>query len=167
MTPSLRQRLLIAVGIFAGLLASFNLLAQNTSSPAGITQYVIHSEEEYTLAVESINELAVKLYYAHQKYPKLSYAQVYNSDGSLMGFTVTGVPQSVEADKISGFLVQLEVLGSAVNTMDPAYLPESKNEKLTSRVSKKQATQSTVQEEPEIVIHASRTNPYDLIASNK
>jgi hypothetical protein len=84
-----------------------------------------------------------------------------------MGFTVTGVPQSVEADKISGFLVQLEVLGSAVNTMDPAYLPESKNEKLTSRVSKKQATQSTVQEEPEIVIHASRTNPYDLIASNK
>jgi hypothetical protein len=167
MTPSLRQRLLIAVGIFAGLLASFNLFAQNTSSPNGTHQYVIHSQEEYTLAVESINELAVKLFYAHQKYPKLIYAQVYNTDGSLMGFTVTGVPQSVEADKISGFLVQLEVLGSAVNTMDPAYLPESKNEKLTSRVSKKQATQSTVREEKEVVIHASRTNPYDLIASNK
>ena len=167
MTPSLRQRLLIAVGIFAGLLASFNLFAQNTSSSGGATRYAIHSQEEYTLAVESINELAVKLYYAHQKYPKLTYTQVYNGDGSLMGFTVTGVPQSVEADKISGFLVQLEVLGSAVNTMDPAYLPESKNEKLTSRVSKKQATQSTVQEEREVVIHASRTNPYDLIASNK
>jgi len=168
MTPSLRQRLLIAVGIFAGLLASFNLFAQNTSSqPAAAQQYVIHSQEEYTLAVESINELAVNLYYAHQKYPKLTYAQVYNSDGSLMGFTVTGVPQSAEADKISGFLVQLEILGSAVNTMDAAYLPESKNEKLTSRVSKKQATQSTVHEESDVVIHASRTNPYDLIASNK
>ena len=168
MTPSLRQRLLIAVGIFAGLLASFNLFAQNTSSqPVAAQQYVIHSQEEYTLAVESINELAVKLYYAHQKYPKLTYAQVYNSDGSLMGFTVAGVPQSAEADKISGFLVQLEILGSAVNTMDPAYLPESKNEKLTSRVSKKQATQSTVHEENDVVIHASRTNPYDLIASNK
>lgn len=169
MTPSLRQRLLIAVGIFAGLLASFNLFAQNTSSPtgAGASQYVIHSQEEYTLAVESINELAVKLYYAHQKYPKLAYDQVYNSDGSLMGFAVTGVAQSAEADKISGFLVQLEVLGKAVNTMDPAYLPESKNEKLTSRVSKKQATQSTAQGEDEVVIHASRTNPYDLIASSK
>ena len=97
----------------------------------------------------------------------MTYAQVYNGDGSLMGFTVAGVPQSAEADKISGFLVQLEILGSAVNTMDPAYLPESKNEKLTSRVSKKQATQSTVREENDVVIHASRTNPYDLIASNK
>jgi hypothetical protein len=168
MTPSLRQRLLIAVGIFAGLLASFNLFAQNTSSqPVAAQQYVIHSQEEYTLAVESINELAVKLYYAHQKYPKLTYTQVYDSDGSLMGFTVNGVPQSAEADKISSFLVQLEVLGTAVNTMDAVYLPESKNEKLTSRVSKKQATQSTVREESEIVVHASRTNPYDLIASSK
>ena len=168
MTPSLRQRLLIAVGIFAGLLASFNLFAQNTSSQSVAPhQYVIHSQEEYALAVESINELAVKLYYAHQKYPKLTYSQVYNNDGSLMGFTVTGVPQSVEADKISGFLVQLEILGTAVNTMDAAYLPESKNEKLSSRVSKKQATRSTVHEESDVVIHASRTNPYDLIASNK
>lgn len=168
MTPSLRQRLLITVGIFAGLLASFNLFAQNTSSqPVVAHQYVINSQDEYTLAVESIQELAVKLYYAHQKYPKLMYSHIYNNDGSLMGFTVTGVPQSVEADKISGFLVELELLGKAVNTMDAAYLPEVKNEKLTSRVSKKQATESNVQEEVEGVIHASRTNPYDLIASNK
>jgi hypothetical protein len=167
MTPSLRQRLLIAVGIFAGLLASFNLFAQNTSSQPVAGHYVINSQEEYALAVESIEELAVKLYYAHQKYPKLTYSQVYNNDGSLMGFTVTGVPQSVEADKISGFLVELELLGTAVNTMDAAYLPVSKNEKLDSRVSKKQATGSNVQKESEIVVHASLTNPYDLIASNK
>ena len=168
MTTSLRQRLLIAVGIFASLLASFNLFAQNTSAqPVAGSQYVINSQEEYAITVESINELAVKLYYAHQKYPKLTYTHVYNNDGSLMGFTVTGVPQSVEADKISTFLVQLEVLGNAINTMDAAYLPESKNEKLSSRVSKKQATESVVREENEVVIHASRTNAYDLIASSK
>jgi hypothetical protein len=83
-----------------------------------------------------------------------------------MGFTVTGVSQSVEADKISGFLVELELLGKAVNTMDAAYLPESKNEKLSSRVSKKQA-ESNVQPESEIVVQAPITNPYDLMASSK
>ncbi|HEX6222922.1 MAG TPA: hypothetical protein VFZ52_00840 [Chryseolinea sp.] len=165
MTPSLRQRLLITVGIFAGLLASFNLFAQNTTSQPS-SSYVISSQEEYALAVESIEELAVKLYYAHQKYPKLSYSQVYNNDGSLMGFTVSGVPQSTEADQISAFLVELEVLGKAVNTMDVALLPDSKNEKLESRVSKKQA-ESSLKTEDEIVVHAPRTNPYDLIASNK
>lgn len=167
MTPSLRQRLLITVGIFASLLASFNLFAQNTSSQSvSGSQYVISSQEDYALAVESIEELAVKLYYAHQKYPKLNYSQVYNNDGSLMGFMVTGVPQSGEADEISGFLVELELLGNAVNTMDAAYLPESTDEKLTSRVSKKQA-ESNVQPEVETVVHASITNPNDLIASNK
>jgi hypothetical protein len=167
MTPSLRQRLLITVGIFASLLASFNMFAQSSASqPVSGPQYVINSQEDYALAVESIEELAVKLYYAHQTYPKLDYSQVYNNDGSLMGFTVTGVSQSGEADKISGFLVELELLGNAVNTMDAAYLPASKNEKLSSRVSKKQA-ESDVQAESEIVVHAPIANPYDLMASSK
>ena len=168
MTPSLRQRLLIVVGIFAGLLASFNLFAQNPSNQPVSQRYTINSQEQYLSTVESIQELAVKLYFAHQEYPQLMYSQVYNVDGSVMGFTVNGVPKSSEADNIAGLLLQLELLGNAVNKMDNAYLPESKNEKLTSRVSKKQATKSLADKDAsEIVLHASSANPNDLMASNR
>ena len=168
MTPSLRQRLLITVGIFAGLLASFNLFAQNPSTHTVSQRYAIHSQEEYLLAVESIQELAVKLYYAHQEYPQLMYSQVYNGDGSIMGFTVTGVSKSAEADKIAGLLLQLELLGNAVNKMDDAFLPESKNDKLSSRVSKKQATKSLATKSAEdVVLHSSSANPNELMASSR
>jgi hypothetical protein len=159
MKTSLRQRVLIAVGISAGLLASLNLFAQNSQS-----QYTIASQTEYVEAVESIQDLAVKLYNAHVKYPTLAYSHIYNQDGSLMGFTVTGVPQSSEADKISADLMQLELLGNAVNNMDVAYLPESKNEKLNSRVSKKQAMQNAAEQEHALM---ASVHPNDLIASSK
>jgi hypothetical protein len=96
------------------------------------------------------------------------YSQVYNVDGSIMGFTVTGVPKSVEADKIAGYLLQLELLGNAVNRMDDAFVPESKNEKLSSRVSKKQATKGSAgKDAQEVVLHASSANPNDVLASNR
>ena len=164
MKPSIRQKLLIAVGISAGLLASFNLFAQNT--PAKTHQVTITSQTEYTQVVESIQELASKLYEAHVKYPSLAYVHIYNSDGSLMGFNVTGVPQSAEADKISICLMQLELMGNAVNKMDQAYLP-SANTKLTSRVSKKKAMQATPQETAETTALVSGTNPNELLAANK
>jgi hypothetical protein len=164
MKPSIRQKLLIAVGISAGLLASFNLFAQST--PSRTQQVTITSKTEYTQVVESIQELAARLYEAHVKYPSLAYAHIYNSDGSLMGFNVTGVPQSAEADKISVCLMQLELLGNAVNKMDQAYLPSS-NTKLTSRVSKKKAMQNTAQETAEVTAMVSRANPDELLAANK
>jgi hypothetical protein len=162
--PSIRQKLLIAVGISASLLASFNLFAQST--PSKTQQYTITSQTEYTQVVEEVEELASKLYEAHVKYPSLAYAHIYNSDGSLMGFNVTGVPQSAEADKISVDLMQLELLGNAVNNMDEAYLPSS-NTKLTSRVSKKKAMQSTPQEIVETTALVSGTNPNELLATTK
>jgi hypothetical protein len=161
---SIRQKLLIAVGISASLLASFNLFAQNT--PSTTQQYTITSQTEYAQVVESVEELASKLYEAHVKYPALSYTHIYNGDGSLMGFSVTGVPQSAEADKISVCLMQLELLGNAVNEMDQAYIPSS-DTKLTSRVSKKKALQSTLQETAETTALVSGTNPNELLAANK
>ncbi len=164
MKPSIRQKLLIAVGISAGLLASFNLFAQ---TPATAHLYKINSQAEYTTAVESIQDLATKLYEAHAKYPTLGYSHIYNNDGSLMGFNVTGVPQSAEADKISLCLMQLELLGNAVSQMDQAYLPESDNSKLSSRVSKKRAMQNNVQETTESSAMVSAPNPNDLLAAAK
>src|SRR5688572_32983196 len=111
MKTSLRQSLLIAVGICAGILASFNLFAQTPTTPT------IKSQNEYQHAVASIQSLAGKMYDAHVKFPQLSYAHVYDNNGSLMGFTVTGVSHSAEANEISACLMQLEILGNAIGAM--------------------------------------------------
>ena len=72
-----------------------------------------------------------------------------------MGFTVAGVPQSAKADEISGYLMELEVLGNAVQTMDDSFLPASKNMRLSSRVSKKKAIESMSIAENADIMHAS------------
>jgi hypothetical protein len=158
MKTSLRQRFLIAVGISAGLLASMNLFAQETTktSYASEPKYTINSYADYIQTVTSVDELATRLYEAHQNYPALTYAHVYDNKGELMGFIVSGVPQSWVADAISADLMQLEALGNAIQKMDYAYLPESKNDRLTSRVSRKKAVHSmTEAESRENTIHAS------------
>jgi hypothetical protein len=166
MKTTLRHRLIIALGISVGLLLSFNLFGQN--SPNSNELYRINSQVEYLQTVESIDELAAKLYDAHLKYPKLAYTHVYSSNGSLMGFSVTGVPQSGEADKISVCLMQLELLGSAISQMDQAYLPATKNEKLNSRISKKEAMKDAAEEiNSERIVLAAGPNPDELLAANK
>ena len=168
MKTSLRQRFLIALGISVGVLLSLNLFAQNTPAANTNNLYNINSQVEYLQTVESIEELATKIYDAHVKYPQLAYTHVYSGNGSLMGFSVTGVPQSSEADKISFCLMQLELLGSAVNNMDQAYLPASKNDKLNSRVSKKAATKSTLEENnSERTAFVEGPNPDELMAAIK
>lgn len=157
MKTSFRQRVLIAVGISVGLLATLNLFGQSTTNP-----YTIKSQSDYLVAVNSIQTLAGTLYDAHVKYPALAYTHVYNQDGSLMGFNVSGVAKSSEADKISSNLMELELLGNAINNMDLAYLP-SDDEKLTSRVSRKQAMQNTAEQD---ALMAS-IHPNDIIASSK
>jgi hypothetical protein len=159
MKTSFRQRVLIAVGISVGLLATLNLFGQNTTA----STYTIKSQSDYQVAVNSIHTIAGTLYDAHVKYPSLAYTHVYNQDGSLMGFTVTGVSQSSEADKISSNLMELEMLGNAINSMDLAYLPLDSDEKLSSRVSKKKAMQNTAEQD---ALMAS-IHPNDIIASSK
>jgi len=163
---TLRQRLLIAVGISAGLLASMNLFAQEVK-PANPRAYTIDSQAEYLTVVKSINDLAGKLYQAHQTFPSLTYAHVYDGRGALMGFTVTGVPKSAIADEISGYLMDLETLGNAVYTMDETFLPESKNTRLTSRVSKKKAIESMSKAEDTDTMHASSASPAVATSSYK
>lgn len=158
MKTSFRQRVLIAVGISVGLLASLNLFGQNTANT-----FTINSQSDYKVAVNSIHTIAGELYDAHVKYPSLAYTHVYNQDGSLMGFTVTGVSRSSEADKISSNLMELEMLGNAINNMDLAYLPLDSDEKLTSRISKKKAMQNIAEQD---ALMAS-IHPNDIIASSK
>lgn len=164
---TLRQSLLIAVGIFAGILASFNLFAQAPTTFVSNQQYTINSQAEYQSVIQSIQSLSGKIYDAHVKYPNLSYSHVYDNHGSLMGFTITGVSHSSAANEISACLMQLEVLGNAVSMMDQAYLPKD-DSKLSSRVSKKKAMQSQPQEPiAQDLVLLGTTNPNDLLAANK
>lgn len=167
MKASIRQKFLIAVGISAGLLASMNLWAQDAKTSNLLEQqYTIQSQADYLTTVKLIDELASRLNDAHQKYPQLAYSHVYDSKGQLMGFTVTGVPRSAIADEISIRLMELEALGNAVNKMDYAYLPDTKNEKLTSRVSRKKAKESLNEEKTvDPTLHASGSNSIDLSAT--
>lgn len=80
-----------------------------------------------------------------------------------MGFSVTGVSTSSEADQISASLMELELLGNAIKNMDLAYLPTDNNEKLNSRVSKKKAMQNTAEQD---ALMAS-IHPSDVIASSR
>jgi len=165
MKTSLRQTLLIAVGIFASLLASFNMFAQNAKTRASVDAiYSINSQSDYLKTVNSIGDIAGKIYDAHQKFPQLMYSHVYGGNGELIGFTVTGVPYSSIADEISSNLMQLEALGNAVHKMDYAYVPES-DEKLTSRVSKKKALQISIPNQNQNTTHASSSNADDFTAS--
>jgi hypothetical protein len=165
MKSTLRQKLLIAVGIFAGLLASMNLFAQAPAQQHQ-SQFVITSQADYVGAIESIEVLAVTLQNAHASYPQLAYTHIYNMDGSLMGFNVTGVPEAAQADKISVCLMQLEKLGAAVSNMDIAFLPDSKDSKLSSRVSKKEALKTTAPDE-ETTAFVPNTTSTELMASRK
>ncbi len=163
MKSTLRQKFLIAVGIFAGLLASMNLFAQApVQQPAA--QFIISSEADYISAVESIESIATTLQNAYAAYPNLAYTNIYDADGSLMGVNVTGVPSSAQADKIAANLMQLEILGAAVNNMDVAYLPAN-DSKLSSKVSKKEASETAVPAEQATAFKS--TNSTELLASRK
>lgn len=165
MKSTLRQKLLIAVGIFAGLLASMNLFAQAPVQQPSAAQFVISSEADYNSAVESIETIASTLQNAYATYPNLAYTNIYNADGSLMGVHVTGVPSSAHADKIAANLMQLEILGAALNNMDVAYLPASKDSKLSSKVSKKHASKTEAPVEQTTAFK--NTNSTELLASRK
>ena len=142
-----------------------NLFAQAPVQQSAASQFVISSESDYASAVESIEAIATALQSAYVTYPQLAYTNIYNADGSLMGVHVTGVPNDVQADKIAANLMQLEILGAAVNNMDVAYLPAAKDSKLSSKVSKKVASKTEALEEQTTAFN--NTNSTELLASRK
>ncbi len=107
------------------------LLSNNVDYPT------INLSADYLLIEESISRLALKIKSAHQKYPGLQYAPAY-SHGEIIGFMVSGVPESSFADKLASDLMQLDLLGQIVQNMDINYLPAIAEEKIR-RVKRKQA----------------------------
>lgn len=134
---------LIAFAFTATIISGFNAHAQYPAVSAllsnnTIENYSIGSTADYLYVEESINTLAAKIRDSFQKYPNLKYSPVYDN-GEIIAFMINGVSKSSAADELSSYLMQLEVLGNAVRTMDEAYMPYAANKKL-SRVSRKEAS---------------------------
>lgn len=136
----------VSRSFFAALIIGLTLVA-GTESKAQLStasalvsnhdiNHFINSVEEYAQVENSITELSTRLHDAYTAYPNLKYTASYNND-ELIGFVVTGVKDSKEANNISLILMQLEVLGEIVNAADSQFLPNDNS--ASSRVSRKVA----------------------------
>jgi hypothetical protein len=74
---------------------------------------------------------------AHEVYPNFKYVAAYDQ-GEITGYVITGVSDTEVANKLSSCLMQLQVLGDYVRTMNTAYLPVTEDK--AARVSKREAT---------------------------
>ena len=140
---NLHKNLLASLVAAVAVIGSFNAMAQYPAASVllinnDLTKYSINSTEEYVRIEDQISALGESIGQAYKKHPNLSYTPVYNDD-KIVAFMINGVKDSEDADQISSNLMQLEILGAAVKSMDESYLPTIKDSKL-SRVSKKVAS---------------------------
>ncbi|HMG88694.1 MAG TPA: hypothetical protein VK589_01505 [Chryseolinea sp.] len=140
---NLHKNLLSALVVAAGVIGSFNAMAQYPAASVllvnhDLTKYSINSTEEYIRIEDQIAALGENIGAAYKKHPNLSYLPVYNDD-QIVAFMINGVNDSEAANQISNNLMQLEILSHAVHSMDESFLPTVMDSKL-SRVSKKAAS---------------------------
>lgn len=109
------------------------LLANNT-----INSHTINSTEEYVQMEHSVGILSARLSQAYEQYPNMQYTPVFDNE-STVGFIITGVSNTKEANEISYALMQLEAIGEMISNVDEKYLP-SGSDSNSARVSKKDAS---------------------------
>lgn len=139
---NLHKNLLSALVVAAGVVGSFNAMAQFPAASMllvnhDLTKYAINSTEDYVRIEDQIAILGESIGEAYKKHPNLSYIPVYNGE-QIVAFMINGVKDSKSADEISNNLMQLEILAHAVRSMDESFLPTVMDTKL-SRVSRKAA----------------------------
>ncbi|RAV97789.1 hypothetical protein [Pseudochryseolinea flava] len=89
-------------------------------------QTEIKSQTDYKNVQASINAVSKKLYDYAQLYPAYSFTPQYNEAGKLIAMSVNGVSNEIDANRIANHLMELEMLGEAVRTMNIAHLPTVK-----------------------------------------
>lgn len=139
------MKTIVCRSLFATLIIGFTLITgyESKAQLATATSLVsnhdidhfIGSTEEYVQVANTISALSSELRDAFILNPNLKYTATYNEE-ELIGFIVTGVKDSKEADAISLVLMQLEVLGGIANAADEKYFPI---EATSSRVSRREA----------------------------
>jgi hypothetical protein len=143
MKPTVSKSLFITFVALASILSAIQVNAQ--LFPAGsvllsnhsLSDYTISSTQDYVQLESSISTISAKLHDAFQNHPNLQYTPSLN-DNEIIGFIVTGVNNSAEANEISYLLMQLEVLGDLARSADEKFLPVV-NEIQSAHVSRKEA----------------------------
>ncbi|MEO8473602.1 MAG: hypothetical protein ABI477_15490 [Chryseolinea sp.] len=136
---------LAARTVFVGLILSLSLpgsevKAQLATASALLSNHDIHtfinSSEEFAEVEKTIDELSAQLHDSYTNYPNLQFTASYDND-QLIGFVITGVKDSKDANTISLILMELQSLGEIASSADLKFLPS--NDMKTARVSKKES----------------------------
>jgi hypothetical protein len=132
--------------IFGALIMSLSLAcaleakAQLPTESALISDHHINhsisSTEEFAQVESSINALSHQLCGSFSNYPNLRVIPAFEND-ELIGFIITGVSDSKEADRISLILLELEQLSKMAKNSDMKFLPVG--DMNSSRVSKRES----------------------------
>jgi hypothetical protein len=134
-----KRNVLVAVALTILMVISHTMFSQvlpaASSSIAGhgVESYSIDSSEDYLNLESAIREVAGKVSEAYQKYPGLTYEPAYNGE-EIIGFVIGGVKNAEEGNEIAYYLMQLEIMGNVVATVDEKFLPVAS---ASSRVSRK------------------------------
>lgn len=121
------------------LVCAFNAKAQLKTASTLFSNHDINhpisSAEEFAKVESSIKTLSAQLCKSFANYPNLKFIPAFDND-ELIGFMITGVSDSKEADRISLILLELELLGGMAKNTDLKYLPVAYS---SSRVSRKES----------------------------
>ena len=105
---------------------AFESKAQLRTESAPISHHeinhIVSSSEEFAEVESSINALSVQLCKSFSNHPNLRFVPAIEND-ELIGFIITGVNDSKEADRISMILLELELLSEMAKNTDVKYLP--------------------------------------------
>jgi hypothetical protein len=131
--------LIVVVALISGHKVSAQVFptASMLLSNHNVSDYTITSAADYAQLENSINILSGKLHDAFIAHPNLQYTPSTDND-EIVGYIITGVNNSAEANEISYLLMELEVLGDVARSTDEKYLPVIADAS-SARVSKREA----------------------------
>lgn len=105
---------------------AFDVKAQQLTASTVLSNHDINhsisSAAEFAEVESSIKALSVQLRESFSNYPNLRSIPAFDND-ELIGFIITGVSDSKEADRISLILLDLELLSEMAMNTDLKYLP--------------------------------------------
>jgi hypothetical protein len=123
--------LVFSVFIMQGLISS----AQSSSVAT------INSKDDYVHIKASINIVSQKLYHYAQQYPGYTFTPEYSESGKILKVTVAGVSDKETASQISTYLLELEILGEMIRTMNGAHLPAGNESSKKTMLTENEAKQ--------------------------
>lgn len=134
MKATVYKSLITAIVLGASVLSTNGQVLSAASAATG-HEVTVNSTAAYLELENSIAALGARLQDAYLEHPNLQFQPAFGADGEIIGYLVTGAGSAKQADAIAQILVELDILGSIANSVDPQFLPVAK----TDRVSKRDA----------------------------